>query len=197
MNVMCGMPSLCYCFIGFIACSGTNLQLFPKFNVTQRNSTVQIDLSVNQLRILPDFNKDSWPKLKLIDLRINPSLPCKVIHTFESRHPDLEVYHQCDQKDSDFICSQITTAATSNTIHNDSETAQAPTMSPGFHDWTSSAILIICEAIIMALIYSAYGIYKIIKIAKIRLQQGIQSNVQQGRDGISEGERLERLEMVI
>ena len=53
------------------------------------------------------------------------------------------------------LCNEIDSTALALKLYENrviSDCQLDLTVSPGFHDWTTSAIVIICEAIIMALI---------------------------------------------
>ena len=169
-----------------LLCTGLN---FPDFTTEDKFKTVHIDLSDSQLTKPPINSTLSWPVLNSIDLRHNKAIPCDQIRKFIIGNPNIIIYHECEPTDflSDIDSSfnqfssteflgNLTTSekpnhgdTTSGKLHNEDTTS--PNLHDKYHkefkDWQTGAILLLSEAVLLAVGIIFFAIYK--AIAKLRV----------------------------
>ena len=178
--LLCGHPQLCFCLIGYIMCSGVNLTYFPEFEWEYRNSTVHIDMSANHIKHLPNLSDHEWPKLEIVDVRTNPSIPCQEILKSAYLNQHLIIHHHChlDPENSTFITATYgmftnSTVATNITQiqNNNTDNSSLPNDKHGYK-WGTGAFLILSELILMLIAYLSLVLYKVI------LSRPLQSEVE-------------------
>ena len=87
----CGEPK-CNCFLnrGLINCSpglGPAYSRVPSFTSREVGNVTELNLSGNDLTRIntADFSTHRWPKLKIVDLRLNPNLDCRSLENIPER----------------------------------------------------------------------------------------------------------------
>ena len=179
MNLLpCGNPPLCYCFIGFIMCSGVNITNFPQFMPNYRNSTVQIDISAYYLKHLPNLSFHQWPKLKVVDLRFNPSITCHRIIHFTKLYPHLIVNHQCSLNNTSGTigATVIHSTYSVNVTEMRKNNTESSSLDLKRYEWDTGAFLILSEVILMFLVYVSFALYKLTLMIKEWVLENIENS---------------------
>ena len=196
---LCGMPRVCKCVIGFLLCTGLNITHFPDFTTEDKFKTIHIDLSDNQLTKPPINSTLSWPVLNSIDLRHNKAIPCDQIRKFIIGNPNIIIYHECERTDflsdihstfnkfsSTEFLGNLPRNLTTSGKHNHGDTTSGKlhngdTTSPNlydkdhkeFKDWQTGAILLLSEAVLLAVGIIFFAVYKAIAKLRVSLLQSL------------------------